>query len=89
MAPAREDVAEEVGGTSKQIYENLDKGNIILMPSITEVSQIWTPGQTFFIDLAKDAYRPEAEKKYTDLASLKEGLTDMSNQIHEAITTLQ
>ncbi len=89
IAPAREDVAEEVGGTSKQIYENLDKGNIILMPSITEVSQIWTPGQTFFIDLAKDAYRPEAEKKYTDLASLKEGLTDMSNQIHEAITTLQ
>ncbi len=89
IAPAREDVAEEVGGTSEQIYENLDKGNIILMPSITEVSQIWTPGQTFFIDLAKDAYRPEAEKKYTDLASLKEGLTDMSNQIHEAITTLQ
>ena len=89
IAPAREDVAEEVGGTSKQIYENLDKGNIILMPSITEVSQIWTPGQTFFIDLAKDAYRPEAEKKYTDLASLKAGLTDMSNQIHEAITTLQ
>lgn len=89
IAPAREDVAEEVGGTSKQIYENLDKGNIILMPSITEVSQIWTPGQTFFIDLAKDAYRPETEKKYTDLASLKAGLTDMSNQIHEAITTLQ
>ncbi|MBQ1902244.1 MAG: extracellular solute-binding protein [Lachnospiraceae bacterium] len=89
VAPAREDAAEEVGGVSKEIYQNLDNGNIILMPSITEVSQIWTPGQTFFIDLAKDVYRPESEKKYTSLESMKAGLEDMCNQINEAITTLQ
>lgn len=89
IAPAREDAAEEVGGTSALIYENLDAGNIILMPSISEVSQIWTPGQTFFIDLAKDVYRADSEKKYTDLESMKAGLTDMCQQINEAITTLQ
>lgn len=89
IAPARKDAAENVGGSSAQIFENLDAGNIILMPSITEVSQIWTPGQTFFIDLAKDAYRTDGEKKYTDLTSMKVGLEEMCTQIHEAITTLQ
>ena len=89
VAPAREDVAEEVGGVSAQIFENLDAGNIILMPSIKEVSQIWTPGQTFFIDLAKDAFREDSEKKFTSLESLKAGLEDMCNQINDAITTLQ
>ncbi len=89
IAPAREDAAKEAGGTSAQIYQNLDAGNIILMPSVTEVSQIWTPGQTFFIDLAKDVYRADSEKKYQDLESMKAGLTDMCQQISEAITTLQ
>ena len=89
IAPAREDVAKKVGGTSKEIYKSLDQGDIILMPSITEVSQIWTPGQTFFIDLAKDVYRSDGEKKYKDLSAMQKGLEDMSQQIKEAITTLQ
>jgi len=61
-APAREDAAKEAGGTSELLYQNLENGNITLMPSIQEVSQIWTPGQTFFTDLAKDAFRAENEK---------------------------
>ena len=89
IAPAREDTAKEIGGTSEEIYKNLDQGNIILMPSITEVSQIWTPGKTFFIDLAKDVFRSDDKKKYKDEAAMKQGLTDMCDQIREAITTLQ
>lgn len=89
VAPAREDAAEQVGGTSEMIYENLAKGNVILMPSIQEVAQIWTPGETFFTDLAKDVFRQESEKKYTDLESLKKGLEDVDVQIHDAIYTLK
>ena len=59
------------------------------MPSIKEVSQIWTPGQTFFTDLAKYAFRSESEKKYKDLDSMKTGLEDMCSQIHDAIYTLE
>ena len=89
IAPAREDVAEELGGLSKQMYENLEKGNVVLMPSIKEVGQIWTPGQTFFTDLAKDSFRPDSEKKFKDLDALKAGLEDMCNQISDAIHTLE
>ncbi len=89
IAPAREDAAETVGGVSAEIYENLENGNIVLMPSVKEVSQIWTPGQTFFTDLAKDAFRSDSEKKYTDLDSMKAGLEDMCQQIYDAIYTLE
>ena len=89
IAPAREDAAKDVGGTSEQLYTNLDKGNIILMPSISEVGQIWTPGKTFFSDLAKDIFRSEDKRKYTDMASMKKGLEDMFTQINDAITTLK
>lgn len=89
VAPAREDVAEAVGGVSRQLYENLEKGNIILMPSIREVSQIWTPGETFFIDIAKDAFRNAEEKKYKELPDLKKGLEQVDSQIHDAIFTLK
>lgn len=89
IAPAREDVASEAGGTSQLLYSSLEAGNIVLMPSIEEVSQIWIPGQTFFIDLAKDVFRGEGEKKYTDLKSMKNGLADMSDQIYDAIFTLE
>lgn len=89
IAPAREDAAEAAGGTSAVLYENLESGNIILMPSITEVAQIWTPGETFFTDLAKDAFRTEDEKKYPDQAAMKEGLEKVSQEIYDAIFTLQ
>ena len=72
-----------------RVARGLDKGNIILMPSITEVGQIWTPGKTFFSDLAKDVFRPENKKKYVSQTSMKKGLEDMCSQITEAITTLK
>lgn len=89
IAPSREDVALESGSTSEILYENLENGNIILMPSVKEVSQIWTPGQTFFTDLAKDAFREENGKKYPDLNSLKAGLEQVDQQIYDAIHTLK
>ncbi|SFG41110.1 arabinogalactan oligomer / maltooligosaccharide transport system substrate-binding protein [Lachnospiraceae bacterium C7] len=89
IAPARKDVASDVGGTSQQIYTNLDKNNIVLMPSVTAVSQIWTPGQTFFTDIAKDAFRTDADKKYKNLDDYSSGLDEMCKQISEAIKTLK
>lgn len=89
VAPAREDAAEECGGISEMLYANLESGNIVLMPSVQGVAQIWTPAQTFFTDLAKDAFRSESEKKYTDLESLKEGLAQVDSQIYDAIHTLK
>lgn len=89
VAPARKDAAEQAGGVSALLYENMEKGTIVLMPSIKEVAQIWTPAQTFFTDVAKDAFRPEGKKKYKDTASLKEGLEAVDTQIHDAIFTLK
>lgn len=89
VAPARNDAADTAGGTSQLLFHNLESGNIVLMPSIKEVSQIWTPGETFFTDLAKDAFRPEEEKKYTDLDAMKKGLETVDQQIYDAIFTLK
>ena len=88
IAPVREDVSADAGGASQDLFERLKAGNIVVMPSIDAVGQIWPPGQTFFIDLAKDVFRKENKKKYTDLASLKTGLENMSQQIYDAIHTL-
>ncbi|MBQ1721943.1 MAG: extracellular solute-binding protein [Lachnospiraceae bacterium] len=89
VAPARADAAKDAGEVSADLFDRLHNNQIVLMPSVDGVSQIWTPGQTFFIDVAKDAFRPENERKYKDLTALKDGLTDMSQQIYDAINTLQ
>ncbi|MCL2256032.1 MAG: extracellular solute-binding protein [Firmicutes bacterium] len=57
IAPAREDVAEEVGGISLIINEELAEGNIFVMPSIRAMTQVWGPVEAFFADLAQDAFR--------------------------------
>lgn len=88
IAPARSDVAAQRGGTSEMIYQSLEEGNVVLMPSITEVDQIWTPAQSFFSDLAKDAFREPGELKYDDPDKLKAGLTQVDTQIYDAIFTL-
>ena len=89
IAPARGDAAADAGEVSADLFERLNNNEIVLMPSVEAVSQIWTPGKTFLIDIAKDAFRPESEQKYKDLASLKQGLVEMSSQIYDAINTLQ
>lgn len=88
IIPARSDAAEAVGGTSKIIFRDLNEGNIVIMPSITETVQVWSPAETFFIDLAKDAFRTKDAQKYTSLETLKNGLKAVDQQIHDAIYTL-
>lgn len=87
IVPARSDAAEAVGGISEIIFSNLDQGNIVVMPSIRQVEQIWTPAQTFFQDLAKDAFRVD-DKKYSTLEEIKSGLEAVDKQIYDAIHTL-
>ena len=89
ILPARGDVADEVGGLSEVINNNLEAGNITVMPSIKENAQIWTPLQTLFQDLAKDAFRTGAEIKYATLDSMKEALQRVDQQIYDSIFTLQ
>lgn len=87
IVPARSDAAQAVGGMSEIMYHSLDEGNIIPMPSISAVEQIWTPAETFFQDLAKDAFRT-TDKKYLTLADMKAGLQNVDQQIYDAIHTL-
>lgn len=89
IVPTQKDVVDKIGGVSKVLYTNLEKGNIVIMPSISAVSQIWTPTQTYFADITKDAFRPENEKKYKTLADLKSSLKNVEKQISDAIHTLE
>lgn len=88
IAPARNDAAEASGGLSAILYDKLENGNIDIMPSIRAVAQIWTPTQTFFTDLAKDAFRKGNEQKFTDEQSVKAGLETINKQITDAVYTL-
>lgn len=88
IAPARQDVAEKVGGLSETVNHNLSQGKISVMPSVRAVAQIWTPLQTFFSDLAKDAFRTKKEQKYISDESFKKALEKVDEQIYAAIHTL-
>ena len=93
ISPARSDAAETIGATDPNvalIFSNLDTGYIDVMPAITEVAQIWTPGQSFLIDLCTDAFRAERgeEELYADLEDIQKGLDRMVQQILDAIFTL-
>lgn len=87
VVPARSDVANEIGGTSEILYQSLNNGDIVVMPSIREMAQVWTPLGTFQQDLTKDAFR-KGNKKFTSRTSLKEQLEIVGNQIYDAIHIL-
>lgn len=89
VIPARKDAADAIGGLSATVNGNLSAGNIVVMPSVRAVAQIWTPAETFFSDLAKDAFRPAKEVKYHNLAEMKAGLKTVDRQIYDAIHTLR
>lgn len=58
ITPARADAAAFVGEsdpTVQTIFDRLDGGCIDIMPAINAVSQLWTPSESFFVDLATDA----------------------------------
>lgn len=85
--PARSDAAKAVGGVSEIVFNNLNEGNIVVMPSVTEMVQVWSPTETFFADLAKDAFRT-SDKKYTSTEKIKSGLKVVDQQILDAVHTL-
>lgn len=87
IIPALSDAAKAAGGVAEVVFNNLNEGNIVVMPSITEMVQVWSPAETFFIDLAKDAFRT-SDKKYTSLETLKNALKAVDQQIYDAIYTL-
>jgi len=89
IAPCRDDAVKEAGGLSGRLFSRLTKGDIYLMPSITQVAQIWTPAETLNKDLAMDPYRPASEQKYTTDAALQKGLDKVVSDIAAAISTLQ
>lgn len=89
IAPARTDAALAAGGLSVVINENLEAGNLVIMPSVKEVGQLWTPLTTLFTDLAKDAFRKSGEVKYDSPEKMKEALKKVDRQIFDAIFTLQ
>lgn len=89
IAPVRTDAALDAGETSKILFDNMNKGNIVMMPSIDAVAQIWTPCETFFIDLGTDAFRDESEEKYPTIEDMKTRLEALSQEIYDAIHTLK
>ena len=88
IAPTRSDVAKAKGSTTEQIFTSLAEGRIYLMPSVKELNQVWTPAHTFLSDVAKDAFRSEAEQKFKSVEDMKKALDDVSKQVYDAIYTL-
>lgn len=93
ITPARSDAAAAIGQTDatvQMIFDNLNEGYIDVMPAINETAQIWTPGESFLIDLCTDAFRlsrGEAEL-YETIEKIQQGLERMVQQIFDAIHTL-
>lgn len=87
VVPARSDAASQIGGISEAVYNRLEEGNIVVMPSIRAVEQIWTPLGTFFQDLAKDNFRT-GDKKFTTAEAVKAALEEVDKQIYDAVHVL-
>lgn len=93
ITPARDDAAAEVAKSDPTVgilFDKLDRGLISIMPAITEVGQIWTPAESFLIDLSTDPYHEgRGEDRLYDTPELiKAGLDRLVQQIRDAIDTL-
>ena len=94
VTPARSDAAQTVGETDPNvqvIFNNLDTGLIDVMPAINEAGQIWTPSESFFVDLATDAYRASRGEPelYDTPEKIQAGLDRMAQQIYDGIFTMR
>ncbi|MCL2866476.1 MAG: sugar ABC transporter substrate-binding protein [Clostridia bacterium] len=93
ISPARGDAAAEIGkddATVQMMFDNLDNNLIYIMPAINEMSQLWTPGESFLIDLCTDAFRSSRGEPelYTTIEQIQAALERMVQQILDAIFTL-
>ncbi|MCL1965088.1 MAG: sugar ABC transporter substrate-binding protein [Firmicutes bacterium] len=94
IIPARADAAAAVGETDDTVrilFDKLDRDLIDIMPAIQAVGQLWTPWESFLVDITTDALREnrgEAAAFGTD-EQLQAGLNRLVQQLHDAIFTLQ
>ena len=93
VAPARADAAATISETDPTVgilFDRLDRGYISRMPAITEIGQLWTPAESFVIDLSTDPYREERGEAllFTTDAEMQAGLERLCTQIRDAIETL-
>ena len=93
VAPARADAAatiSEADATVGILFDRLDRGLISVIPAITEIGQLWTPAESFLIDLSTDPYRAERgeAQMYDTDEKIQAGLARLVTQIRDAIETL-
>jgi len=93
VAPARADAAATIAehdATVGILFDRLDRGYISIMPAITEIGQLWTPAESFLIDLSTGPYREERgeERLYETDEQIQAGLERLVTQIRDAIETL-
>ncbi len=86
ISPARGDIAEELGGLSKTVYDNLENGSIYVMPSVRALGQVWTPLQTYCALIADDVLT--GKNVYNTDEKIKARLAEVDKQIYDAINTL-
>ncbi len=93
VTPARGDAAATISGhdaTVGILFDRLDRKLISIMPAITEIGQLWTPAESFLIDLSTDPYRAERDEEriYDTDEKIQAGLQRLVDQIRDAIETL-
>ena len=93
VAPVRADAAGTIARTDPTVgvlFDRLDRGYISIMPAITEIGQLWTPAESFLIDLSTDPYRAERGEvlMYDTDPRIQAGLEKLVSQIRDAIETL-
>lgn len=93
VAPSRSDAAATIAETDPVVgvlFDRLDRGTISIMPAITEIGQLWTPAESFLIDLSTDPYREAREDSlmFSTDEDIQAGLERLVGQIRDAIETL-
>lgn len=97
VAPARSDANSDCtyqSDVAHRLFELTEEERIFIMPSITQVDQIWTPLATAYTDLATDPYRESGDVKYLKKDGslnndmLRSLLDDVVQNINRAIFTL-
>lgn len=89
ITPARSDVADTLEGVTKDLFKRMENNEIVIMPSVSGIAQVWDPLYTFLSYLAEDPFRPQDKQQYLDLDSIKKGLKKVDQQIYDAIFTLE
>lgn len=91
VVPARTELAEQLGGINKDVVDDLNNGNILVMPSNSELTSVWKAVTTLFTDMAADAFREEGSSNppmYDSLDKIKARVEKANQDVIDALTTL-